>query len=220
VAAIALAANIANRALPFRPRFASNLVAAGAATVIGHRAGVSWRELGLGRDHLADGVRWGASVGALVALAVVAAGTPPQTRRRFVDERVRAHGPGRVAYELGARIPFETAFAEELVFRGALLGIAMRRRSPVAAVTTTSVLFGFWHALPTWDGMDGSAVGSAIGERKVARLGAVAGVVGATAAAGAGFAALRLRSGSVVAPMVVHAALNMTTFSLARFAAR
>jgi membrane protease YdiL (CAAX protease family) len=49
---------------------------------------------------------------------------------------------------------------------------------------------------------------------------AAASVVAATAGAGAGFAWLRLRSGSVVAPMLVHATLNMTAFAGVRAVAR
>ena len=43
--------------------------------------------------------------------------------------------------------------------------------------------------------------------------GATAAVVAVTAAAGVGLAALRLRSGSVAAPVIVHAALNMAAFA-------
>ena len=42
---------------------------------------------------------------------------------------------------------------------------------------------------------------------------ATAAVVVSTAAAGALFAGLRLRSGSVAAPVVAHAALNMAAFA-------
>jgi membrane protease YdiL (CAAX protease family) len=219
VAVAAIVANAAQHLLPFRARLVSNLGAATAAVLIAHESGIAWSDLGLDRDHLAEGIRWGVGAGAVIIAAVVAAGTSERTRHRFIDARVRGHGPGRAAYELVARIPLETALAEEMIFRSALLGIALQRRSPAAAVATASLLFGLWHVVPTWAEFDGSAVGAAAGERPSARLGAVVGVVLATAGAGAGFAALRLRSGSVLAPVIAHATLNITTFALARRAA-
>ena len=49
--------------------------------------------------------------------------------------------------------------------------------------------------------------------------GATAGVVAATAGAGVLFAVLRLRSGSVAAPVIAHAALNMAAFAGVRLTA-
>ena len=54
-----------------------------------------------------------------------------------------------------------------------------------------------------------------------ARTGAaVAASVAVTAVAGLGFSWLRFRGDSVVAPMVVHAALNCSAFAAARLVAR
>jgi membrane protease YdiL (CAAX protease family) len=48
------------------------------------------------------------------------------------------------------------------------------------------------------------------------RVALVAGTVAATALAGLGLCALRLRTKSVVAPIVVHAAINGVAFAVAR----
>jgi len=220
VGAVGVAANVSQRVLPSDARLAAALGAAGTAVVIARRAGVSWSELGLGRDRVADGVRWGAAAGAAIAVGIGVAGRFGAVRERFSDDRVATHDRVQAAYELAVRIPLETALAEEVIFRGALLGLALGRRSTPAALVTTSALFGLWHVLPTWAGMDGSAVGASVGEGPAARVGAVAGVVAATACAGAAFGFLRLRSGSLVAPVVAHSALNMTSFAVARSAAR
>jgi hypothetical protein len=157
--------------------------------------------------------------GASVAVAIGVASRFPSIRARFADDRLGAHTPARAAYELVARIPIETALAEELLFRSALLGIGMQRRSTPAALAVSSSLFGLWHIAPTWIDMS-APLAEAVPDGRAARAGAVAGVVAATAAAGAAFGLLRLRSGSVIAPVVAHAALNMATFSVARSAAR
>jgi membrane protease YdiL (CAAX protease family) len=99
--------------------------------------------------------------------------------------------------------------AEEVIFRSALVGVFSRRRSPFLAAALSSALFGAWHILPTISRFHSnpgvSAMHSHDGRRQA--LG-VAAVVGATAVAGMGFSWLQWRSRSVVAPIVVHAAVN------------
>ena len=156
----------------------------------------------------------------MIAVGLGVASCSDAVRARFGDERVAGHGRARAAYELAVRIPVETAVSEEVIFRSALLGLALSRRSTPAALASTSLLFGLWHVLPTWASLDGSALGTLTGTRPAPRVTSVVGVVGATTCAGLAFAALRLRSGSVVAPVVAHAALNMTSFVIARSTAR
>jgi membrane protease YdiL (CAAX protease family) len=213
---VALGANLAPRFLPATGRFAVNLAAAAASVGIARVEGAEWSDLGLGPGTLRPGLQWGLGAGGVAALGVAVAARTPRLGDHFRDERVGNHDRRRARYELAARIPLETALAEEVVFRGALLGLALRQRSTVAAVATSSVLFGLWHVLPTWTGHDGSAIGSAMGPHRSARVGAVAAAVAATTAAGATFATLRLRSGSVVAPVLAHAALNMASFAATR----
>ena len=215
---VALAANLAPTFLPGRARFATNLAAAATSIGIARGQGAGWSDLGLGRDTTGPGLRWGLGVGGLAALGVTVAARTSRLADHFVDERVGAHGSRRARYELVARIPLETALAEEIIFRGALLGLALRQRSTVAAVATSSALFGLWHVVPTWTGHDGSALGSAIGTHRSARLGSVVVAVATTGLAGAAFATLRLRSGSVLAPVLAHAALNMAAFAATRSA--
>jgi membrane protease YdiL (CAAX protease family) len=68
----------------------------------------------------------------------------------------------------------------------------------------SSALFGLWHVLPTLDALAANNLAGSAAARTVAVMGAVAltGVVGVI------FCALRLRSGSLVAPAVAHVATN------------
>jgi membrane protease YdiL (CAAX protease family) len=216
VGILALGANVAPRFLGAGGRLAANLVAAAASIGIARADGIAWSDLGLDRASWSRGLRWGLGGGAAATIAVAAVARTPGLAHHFFDERVGDHDPRRARFELAVRIPFETALAEEVLFRGALLGLALRQRSTLAAVGTSSVLFGLWHVHPTWVGHDGSALGSALGDHPSARLGSVAATVAATSVAGAAFAALRLRSGSVLAPVLVHAALNMASFAATR----
>jgi len=154
-------------------------------------------------------------------VAVVAAGAAlPATRRWFHDERATAEGTGQALYHTLVRIPFGTAAAEEVLFRGALLGMLLQRHSRVRASAVSSALFGLWHVLPTLDTLALNPAGSAVGGDPVRIGGAVLASVVVTAAAGLGFSWLRFRGDSVLAPVVAHAALNSSAFVAARLAAR
>ena len=216
MALVALGVSATRRTLSPGGRLGVNLVAAAASTAAARAAGVEWSELGLTRAAVGPGLRWGAAAGALLAAGVLAAARVPRIGDHFTDERIGDHQPRRAAFELTVRIPLETALAEELIFRSALLGIARGSRSTPAAVATSSVMFGLWHVIPTWTALDGSAVGAAAGARRSARLGSVAAVVVATTGAGAAFALIRLRSGSVLAPVLAHASLNAASFVATR----
>jgi membrane protease YdiL (CAAX protease family) len=175
---------------------------------IARAAGVSWAELGLGRRELASGARTGAAAGACAAAAVLAAAAVPATRGFFLDDRAAAAaGPGGLAAGL-ARITFAAVPPEELTYRSALLGLWLGNGSRASAVAWSSALFGLSHILPTRTTMGQTALGQHLERRPLRQAAFVAGNVTVTGAAGAAFGWLRLRSGSVLAPLLAHAALN------------
>jgi uncharacterized protein len=218
IGAVALTAgyNVAlNRHFPDATHLPANLAASGVLLLLARRAGVGIGDLGLAPEASGPGIRTGLAVATGVAGAVVLGAALPATRRFFVDEKVRDHSTAELTYHLLLRIPIATALGEELVFRAALLGLFGRGRAPAMAVALTSGLFGLWHILPTLESLGTLQPGTT--RRATARRAAVvAGVVAATAGAGAGFAALRLRSRSILAPVVAHATLNVAAMIAAR----
>jgi uncharacterized protein len=70
--------------------------------------------------------------------------------------------------------------------------------------------------LPTIDDYEGNPVSDVIADRGRGRRLAVLATVLSTAGAGAVFARLRLRSGSVLAPVLAHAAINVSAYLAAR----
>lgn len=198
--------------LPPAARFTGNLVAAATANAAAALLGVGRDGLGLAPDRHRHGVTWGALAGATAASAVAGLATVKPVRPYFADERIGSHSRGRAAAEASIRIPLETAVAEELIFRGAVLGLSRTVMGDAGALAVTSVLFGLWHVPPALDALGSSAASGAVGSR----FGAVAGTVAATAAAGAVLGILRLRSGSVIAPTLVHGSLNVAGFAAAR----
>jgi membrane protease YdiL (CAAX protease family) len=152
-------------------------------------------------------VQLGASFAAPTVAAIAAAATAPATRRFFRDARVL--GVERPAYEIGLRIPIGTALSEELIFRGALLGLFRMHHSTPVAIAMSSALFGIWHVLPTLEDPDPGT-----------ELRSVATAVAVTTAAGCLFAWMRVRTGSLAAPVLVHAAVNVTAFAAVRLLGR
>src|SRR5215207_11442268 len=148
--------------------------------------------------------------------AVVAAAALPATRELFRDRRLSGVGRAEAAYQVAVRIPLATALAEELMFRGALLALFRQRRSPAAAVLWTSLLFGAWHVLPTLDHYQGNPARDLVADPSRGRRLAVLATTVSTTAAGMIFAGLRLRSRSVLAPVLAHAAINMSAYLAGR----
>jgi membrane protease YdiL (CAAX protease family) len=206
-----------NRHLPSASHLPANLATSGALLALARAAGVAPGELGLAAGDLLPGARIGLLTAAASAGAIAAGIAFRPTRPFFVDDRVREHSRLELAYHALVRIPIATALGEELVFRSALLGLFARGRSERAAVAISSTLFGLWHVLPTLASLDHEGT---TWHRNTRRIPAVVGVVGVTAATGIAFARLRLRSRSVLAPVLVHAALNVTALVAARLVSR
>jgi membrane protease YdiL (CAAX protease family) len=157
----------------------------------------------------------GVGVAVPVATAIVAAARLSPAGPLVADVRTATMSERDVAFEILVRIPLETALAEEVLFRGVHLALTRHLHSTPWAVTRTSLAFGLWHVLPALESLRRVPAAGHLTASTSRRVLAVATTVGATAAAGAVFAALRLRSGSVLAPVVLHAAVNATALACA-----
>src|SRR4029079_17876781 len=130
------------------------------------------------------------------------------TRHFFADNRVVDVADGDAAYELLVRIPVVTAATEELLFRSVLLAVAAESLGVRRAVVWTSLVFGVWHVVPALHSHRHNSAAADAVDGVGGRAALVVGTVAATAVAGLGLSALRLRTKSVVAPIIVHAAVN------------
>jgi membrane protease YdiL (CAAX protease family) len=217
VTGIALAAGAVVPRLPRPARPVANVLTAAAALGLALRGGLDAADLGCDPADASAGARVGAAASGLAAMVVAATAGPPATRGLFADARVTEATRARAAYEVGVRIPFATALTEELLFRGAVLGAWRRAAGTPVALVVSSLAFGMWHVGPALESHTHNPAGADISARVGGRSAHVGGTVVATAAAGALFAALRLRSRSVVAPAVAHAAINQLGYVAARW---
>lgn len=200
----------------------NDLAAVGlAAVLIGVAAlgGAGADTLGLAREHLGRGLVVGLAALAVVAVAVVVAALVPATSGFLDDDRVDVPFASMV-WQVGFVVVVATAIPEELAFRGLLLGAGREAWGPWTAALVSSALFGLWHISPTLATMHDNATTADVATSPAGQVALVVGSVAVTFVAGLVFSALRLWSGSLVAPVIAHVATNGIAFVVAWLAAR
>ncbi|MFE2166451.1 CPBP family intramembrane glutamic endopeptidase [Streptomyces sp. NPDC059447] len=172
-------------------------------------AGGTRADAGLAPGTLARGARWGLALAGLVAVVYLAGALLPPTRALFEDRRYEGMSAGGLLLRVLVTVPVGTVLVEEVAFRGVLYGLVDRVRGAVWATAVSSLLFGLWHVLPSLHLATAKpALTSVFGDSAAGAGLAVAGAVLFTAAAGVLFCELRRRSGSLLAPMGLHWAVN------------
>ncbi len=204
-----VAANLVNHLLlpgqPWPGAIGLTVVLAGIAV----SARMSARELGLDRADLRSGLRWGGTGAGVVAACFAVAGFVPPVLASLTPSTT---GVASVLTTALVVIPLTTVLPEELAFRGVLLGLLDRTMRTRSATIVSSAAFGLWHLLAAGGGTvnrtAADSVGEVVGSAALGRVLLVLGTVLATTGAGFVFCWLRRRSGSLIAPMLVHWALN------------
>ena len=188
------------------------IVLVGAIVAIARAGGISRSELGLEPKNLVRGAQFGlAALAATIAVLLLVAAIPA-TSGFLDDARAKVSG-AHLGYEIFVSIFLVTVLPEELAFRGLLLAAGRRSWSDLRAVTVSSVLFGLWHISPTLGTM--SANRQLADRSTLGTVGVVLGSVAVTTVAGFAFSWLRLRSHSLIAPIVAHWATNSVALIVA-----
>jgi len=189
----------------------------GALVLVAWSTGATLADLGLGRGDVGAGLRYGAGAFGLVLLVLIVAAVIPATNGFLHDSRAQISG-GRLLYGVGVSIVLFTAIPEEFAFRGVLLGSALRLWGPWRASLITSALFGLWHIAPTLHTMSDNRAVSGLSATVGGQVLLVLGSIAVTFVAGLAFCWLRLRSRSLIAPVMAHAAINGLALTVAWFA--
>ncbi len=140
---------------------------------------------------------WGPLVvgvaGAAVVLGVVGliAGMPA-TRPLLADQRMAGVDAWGTVWRAAVRIPLGTVVLEEVAFRGVL--------PTLMPAVVAAALFGLWHIVPTLRTLDANGVARS--------WWVVGGAVIVTTLVGLVLWALRVATGSLLAPALVHVAAN------------
>lgn len=173
------------------------------------RAGGTWADAGLDPAALGRGARWALVLIGLVCVVYLAAALLPGTRGLFADQRHSGLTGGQVALRMLVTVPVGTVLLEEVAFRGVLYGLVNRACGVVPATVVSSVLFGLWHILPSLRlAAEKPGLSPLFGHSAFGAALTSAGAVLFTTAAGVLFCELRRRSGSLLAPMGLHWAVN------------
>lgn len=208
-----------NRWPPFHGRLyvPLNLALTAAVTLVGVTLGGLDREdLGLGPGQ-GGGAAIGLALGVAASVPLFLAVLSRRAAERVADERFAGVGRAGLAYRTLLRIPLGTALPEELIFRGVLFGLLVQGGELQAALWS-SVVFGLWHLVPAYNRMEEN--GGIAGASRYAVAGKLAAAVVATGAAGLTFTWLRVATGGIVAPLVLHAAANSLGMIAAHLASR
>ncbi len=143
--------------------------------------------LGLRQPAARSGLRLGLAVAGAVGAGVGLTTAIPPIRTAMADREL----PERPGHWVAVEIPLGTVWSEETAFRGALATVAASALGPTGGRALQALTFGLTH-IP-----DARGTGEP-----------VLGTIAATALAGWVFALLAERSGSLLAPMLAHLAIN------------
>ena len=144
---------------------------------------------------------------ALVSVFAAGAFGLAESRRGYLiaDKRVAGMRGGALAWYVLVRIPIGTALVEETIFRGVLYALWRNAvTSEVVAALCAAIAFGLWHIAPTIIGLRLNRPQATNTQVALAVLGAA----GLTTVAGLGLTWLRVWSGGLLAPILLHAGVN------------
>lgn len=201
-----VAANVlANRVVPGADVLVGLALVAGLAAVA-WGSGLTADDVGLARRTWGSGLRWGGAAAAIVAVGYGIAASIPAVREAVADSSASW---GATVVKALVVIPLATVIPEEFAFRGVLWGLLRRESGQRVATAVSSALFGVWHVLPALaGGAANDSVSGVLGGGPGGNVLLVVGTVVFTGIAGVVFCELRRRSGSLLAPILLHWAVN------------
>jgi membrane protease YdiL (CAAX protease family) len=185
---------------------ASTMLFFGAFVVLAWLARLSAADLGLARADISRGAVYGIATLLIIATVLVIVALIPATRVFFDDARGHVSGL-RLLSEVTVSYLMLTVIPEEFAFRGVLLAAGRELWEDRGASLVISALFGLWHISPALVMMSLNRQLNEVTTTSGTIL-VVAGAVLGTFAAGLVFCWLRLRSRSLLAPVIAHLTTN------------
>ncbi|MEV7323159.1 CPBP family intramembrane glutamic endopeptidase [Streptomyces sp. NPDC093970] len=215
VVAVLVAANLLDNRWARSWSLLTAVAVSGVLVAVLFWAGGDRSELGFGRNTLVDGVRWAVALIGIVAAVYLCGALVPVTRGLFADQRTDVLSGPEIAFKALVAVPVGTVLLEEIAFRGVLFALLRRLRTATTAAVLSSVLFGLWHILPSLNlNRDKPTLGSVFGQSVAGAVLVDVGAVLFTALAGCLLCWLRDRSGSLLAPMALHWAVNALGYAV------
>jgi membrane protease YdiL (CAAX protease family) len=175
--------------------------------VIARVQGLTAADLGLARSTWPVGLRWGTAAAMLVGAAYALAYLIAPVRQGLPESDGEI---GRAAlWAVLVVIPLGTVLPEELAFRGLVLALLGRRYGVLSGTLLSSGLFGLWHiAASLGGGPANAAIVGVVGGDAAGTVTRVIATVVFTTLGGVVLCWLRLRSNSLLAPVLAHWTVN------------
>jgi len=180
-------------------------------------AGLSLKEIGITRLGAQRGALIGLGVAALVILPVIIYFMfPLGLSEGSIQYTGSAADRSLGSFLLWAllRQPIGVSIFEETMFRGVLQGLSLRSYGLVRGILFSAVTFALWHLVINFRTVRDTNVGDSVGLAVAAQLASMLGLI----LGGVFMSVLRLRSGSLAAPIAFHwlvvVAMQSTLFAL------
>ncbi|MET0864647.1 MAG: CPBP family intramembrane glutamic endopeptidase [Nakamurella sp.] len=178
----------------------------GSLAAIAGSSKLSADDLGLSRAAAPKGLRWGCIAAGVTTAAYGVAALVPAVRDAAASP---TQSWSAALLQALVVIPLATVIPEEFAFRGVLWGLLNRRSGRRLATWGSAAAFGLWHVLPALGGgAANESAGGVLGSGPLGVAGLVLGTVVFTGLGGVVLAELRARSNSLLAPMLLHWAIN------------
>ena len=191
----------------FGAHVAVGLGLAACLLVVARVQGLTAADLGLARSTWPAGLRWGTAAATLVGAAYALAYLITPVRQALPESDGEI---GRAAlWAVLVVIPLGTVLPEELAFRGLVLALLGRRYGVLSGTLLSSGLFGLWHIVASLGGGPANAaIVGVVGGDAAGTATRVVVTVLFTTLGGVVLCWLRLRSNSLLAPVLAHWAVN------------
>jgi membrane protease YdiL (CAAX protease family) len=191
----------------FGAHVAVGLGLAACLLMIARVQGLTAADLGLARSTWPAGLRWGMAAATLVGAAYALAYLITPVRQALPESDGEI---GRAAlWAVLVVIPLGTVLPEELAFRGLVLALLGRRYGVLSGTLLSSGLFGLWHiGASLGGGPANAAIVGVVGGDAAGTVTRVIATVVFTTLGGVVLCWLRLRSNSLLAPVLAHWTVN------------
>jgi membrane protease YdiL (CAAX protease family) len=170
---------------------------------LARRTDLTDAEIGIATGQLRRGLAIGGGIAVILLVLIIGgAALADRASLNLPVEFAACNAPRsarEVLFKSLIRVPLGTAIAEELFFRGVLFGMWAKARGFIQALFWCSLAFALWHVGPT---IANQCPGAPTLVVSIGRDVAV------TMALGAALVLLRRVTRGIVAPIIVHAALN------------
>lgn len=201
--------------VPLRTKWAPTFTGAiGAVVALGSAALFGFDRIGLGPVDPIVVLGWALAATLVTSALGLFMLSRPNLRSEMADPRLSTLNGKQAAGHIFVRIPLLTALVEEAFFRGVLHAALIALYPTPVAIWLGAGLFGLWHIGPGLDQAEASD------KTTKARTAHTIATVLATTVAGVFLVWLRIETGSIWAPVAVHAIVNMTMALFSRLASQ